>query len=164
MNGNNLLRSIYKVIGMKSNRQRRTEIMLKRKARRMTIQAKKVNELNESAKHWFTMHPQECVPVNPANLRPNQSYGIPEFVRRGFYVDMPFTCKHCGTPQIWTAQQQHRWYELAKGDVWAIAVLCRPCRIKERERKALARKAHSEGLLKKLSLLGIAMKTDKPNL
>lgn len=134
---------------MKSNRQRRAEIMLKRKTRRATLKTKKTNELNESVKLWLFTRPQECVPVNTANLRPNNSYGIPEFIKRGFYVDMPFTCTHCGTPQIWTAQQQHWWYELAKGDIWTIAVLCRPCRIKERERKVLARKIHFDGLLNK---------------
>ena len=149
MNGNNQLCSIYKVIGMKSNRQRRAEIILKRKERRITIKAKKSNELNESVKQWLFTHPQQCVPVNPANLSPNNSYGTPEFVKRGFYVDKPFNCRHCGVPQIWTAQQQHWWYELAKGDVWTIAVLCRPCRIKECERKVMARKVHFEGLSNK---------------
>ena len=137
---------------MKSNRQRRAEIMLKRKARRVTMKAKKTNELNESVKQWLITHPQECVPVNQANLSPNNSYGLPEFVKRGFYVDRPFSCKHCGAAQIWTAQQQHWWYELAKGDVWSIAVLCLPCRIKERERKTLARKIHFEGLFRKRQL------------
>lgn len=95
-------------------------------------------------------HPQECVPVNPANLSPGNSYGVPDFVKRGFYVNTPFTCKNCGVPQIWTAQQQHWWYEVAKGYAWSTAVLCRPCRIKEREGKTWARKVHQEGLLKKL--------------
>jgi hypothetical protein len=69
--------------------------------------------------------------VNPANLGPNSSYGIPEFVERGYYVDMPFNCKSCGIAQVWTGTQQKWWYEVAKGDVWAVAVLCRPCRRRE---------------------------------
>ncbi len=136
---------------MKSGRQRRAEIKLRRQEKRLANSANNKYLKGVSVANQYDM-PHGCVPVNPANLSPNNSYGIPEFVKRGFYVDMPFTCKHCGTPQIWTAQQQHWWYELAKGDIWTIAVLCRPCRIKERERKALARKIHLEGLLRKVQL------------
>ncbi len=136
---------------MKSGRQRRVEIMLRRQEKRLANSVKNKYLKGVSAVNQYDM-PHGSVSVNPANLSSNNSYGIPEFVKRGFYVDMPFTCKHCGAPQIWTAQQQHWWYELAKGDVWTIAVLCRPCRIKERERKALARKIHLEGLLRKVQL------------
>jgi hypothetical protein len=138
-----------KVDGMKSGRQRRAEIMSRRNAKRASNLAKNKYLNGLSAASQYDM-PHGSARVNLANLSPNNSFGIPEFVKRGCYVDMPFICKHCGVPQIWTAQQQHCWYELAKGDVWAIAVLCRPCRIKERERKALATKVHFDGLLKKL--------------
>jgi hypothetical protein len=138
---------------MKSGRQRRIEILTRRKAKQIAKRAKKISAQFESATYWLLGQAGSTMPVNPANLRCHNSYGVPEFVKRGFYVDMPFYCKHCGTAQIWSAQQQHWWYELAKGDVWTIAVLCRPCRIKERERKALARKTYVEGLLKKLSRL-----------
>jgi Probable zinc-ribbon domain len=136
---------------MKSGRQRRAEIMLRRLEKRLVNSANNKYLKGVSAVNQYDW-PLGCVPVNPVNLSPNNSYGIPEFVKLGFYIDMPFTCQHCGTPQIWTAQQQHWWYELAKGDVWTVAVLCRPCRIKERERKALARKIHLEGLLRKRQL------------
>lgn len=84
--------------------------------------------------------------VNAANLGPNNSYGVPEFVARGYYVDMPFHCKSCGIAQVWTETQQKWWYESAKGDVWAVAVMCRPCRRRERARRAEARDAHLSGL------------------
>jgi hypothetical protein len=136
---------------MKSNRQRRAEIMLRRLEKRLVNSANNKYLKGVSLASQYD-RPHGSVPVNTANLSPNNSYGIPEFVKLGFYIDMTFTCQHCGTPQIWTAQQQHWWYELAKGDVWTVAVLCRPCRIKERERKALARKIHLEGLLRKRQL------------
>jgi Probable zinc-ribbon domain len=136
---------------MKSGRQRRAEIMLRRQEKRLVNSAKNKYLKGVSAANQYDRR-HGTVPVNPASLSPNNSYGIPEFVKRRFYVDIPFICKHCGVPQIWTAQQQHWWYELAKGDIWTIAILCRPCRIKERERKALARKRHLEGLLRKRQL------------
>jgi hypothetical protein len=138
---------------MKSGRQRRTEILMRRKAKQAAKRAKKISAQFESATFWQLSQTGGAVQVNPVNLQPDNSYGVPEFVKRGFYVDMPFCCKHCGMPQIWTAQQQRWWYEGVKGNVWQIAVLCRPCRIKERERKTLARKTYIEGLLKKLSRL-----------
>jgi hypothetical protein len=79
----------------------------------------------------------------------DQSYSTPDFVARGFYVDMPFACKACGQAQVWTAAQQKWWHESAKGDVWTIAVLCRPCRLRERKRKSAARSVHLAGLAKK---------------
>lgn len=83
--------------------------------------------------------------MNRDLLRPTNSYGIPDFVEREFYVDRPFVCKDCGKSEVWTATQQKWWYETAKGDVWTVAVR-RPCRRRERERKAQARRIQSQGL------------------
>lgn len=137
---------------MKSNRQRRSEIMLRRKAKKAALQAKTLRAKYDTPTYWIMATTGESIAVNAANLAPNCSYGVPDFVERGFYMDMPFSCKFCGTPQVWTVKQQHWWYEIAKGDIWTIAVACRPCRIKGRERKALARKVHFEGLQMKLKL------------
>jgi hypothetical protein len=87
--------------------------------------------------------------VNPLKLGRNVSYGIPDFVDRGFYVDRPFDCKDCGIGQVWSEAQQKWWYEFAKGDLWTVAVMCRPCRRREQARKAAARKAHLGGLARK---------------
>ena len=46
---------------------------------------------------------------------PNNSYGVPCFVERGYYQDLPFTCVGCGSKEIWRAAQQKWWYEVAKG-------------------------------------------------
>ncbi len=140
------------MLHMKSGRQRRIEIMLRRKAKQAIMKVKQLSARYDTQSFWQLAQTGATVPVNPANLRPNNSYGVPDFVHCGFYMDRPFICKHCGMPQVWTAKQQHWWYELAKGDVWQIAVLCRACRIKERERKALTRKIHFEGLAKKQKL------------
>ncbi|PYM14145.1 MAG: hypothetical protein DMD81_18810 [Candidatus Rokuibacteriota bacterium] len=126
---------------MKSGRQRRAEIKLRRTARRAAVAAR--------AQRAPAKPPERRVVVNPENLRPTNSYGSPRFVERGYYVDLPFTCKACGVPQVWTAAQQKWWYESAKADVWTTAARCRPCRIRERNRKAAAHKVHLDGLAKK---------------
>jgi hypothetical protein len=89
------------------------------------------------------------VSVDPGQLAPDGSYSRPDFVARGYYVDKPFECQHCGEPQTWTAAQQKWWYEVAKGGVWTTARLCRPCRRRERERREEARRVHLEGLARK---------------
>lgn len=86
-------------------------------------------------------------PVNLERLRPYISE--PEFVRRGFYLDRPFTCKDCDVEEIWTATQQKWWYETAQGALDAVVIRCRPCRRRERERKAAVRKTHLTGLARK---------------
>lgn len=60
----------------------------------------------------------------------NNSYSPPLY-----YEDVPFVCRDCGSEEVWTAEQQKWYYEIAKGPIYAGAVRCRDCRQKERERK-----------------------------
>lgn len=87
--------------------------------------------------------------VEPALLAPNNSYGAPAFVRRGYYLDVAFRCATCGRSEVWTAAQQKWWYEVAKGFAYSTAKLCRPCRRLEQARKADARRVHLEGMARK---------------
>lgn len=78
------------------------------------------------------------VVVDPDALAPSNRCGQPDFVIRGCYVDVPFTCRECGVEQVWTAERQKWWYEVAKGDVFSTAILCRPCRQHARARRGEA--------------------------
>jgi len=89
------------------------------------------------------------VPVHPERLAPDGSYSTPDFVRRGTYVDLPFTCEDCGAQQVWRASQQQWWYEVAKGGVWTTATRCRSCRARERRRRDAAREVHLQGIARK---------------
>lgn len=93
--------------------------------------------------------PYRMIPVNEQLLAPNNSYGVPDFVRRGYYIDRPFRCVDCGTEEVWTGTQQKWWYEVAKGFVYSSAVRCRACRRRERARRDEARRVHLEGLARK---------------
>jgi hypothetical protein len=55
---------------------------------------------------------------------PNNSYGPAKL----YYEDLEFTCRDCGSDQVWTARQQQWWYEVAKGPIYSTAVRCRACR------------------------------------
>src|SRR5262245_41297166 len=88
-------------------------------------------------------------PVNEDVLASYKSYGAPDYVMRGYYLDLSFRCQGCGKEEIWTAAQQKWWYEVAKGYVYSSAKLCRACRKKEQARRAEARRVHLEGVARK---------------
>ena len=96
-----------------------------------------------------TSTPPGQVRVNVAALAANNSYGVPRFVERGYYEDVPFTCSDCGSKEIWRAAQQKWWYEVMKGYVYSGAKLCRTCRRREQARRAEARRVHLEGIARK---------------
>jgi len=96
-----------------------------------------------------TPSPPGLVRVNVDALARHNSYGVPRFVERGYYEDLPFTCVDCGSKEIWRAAQQKWWYEVAKGYVYSSAKLCRPCRRREQARRSEARRVHLEGLARK---------------
>jgi hypothetical protein len=130
---------------MKSGKQRRTELQAKREAKQ-----KKVERAVKEAEREIKLKAlARGIAVNRSALAPDNSYSFPDFVERGFYVDIPFECRNCGKPQTWTATQQKWWYEVAKGGVWTKATLCRPCRQRERARQEDARRISQEGLERK---------------
>lgn len=95
--------------------------------------------------------PTDSAPCNAQNLVPYNSYGTPDFVQRGYYLDLPFQCANCSKQEIWSATRQKWWYEVAKGSVESRAKLCNACRSAERARRDEARRVHLAGLQEKLA-------------
>ena len=126
----------------KSARQRRVEIQKRRRAREARRRRSEPASLPSET-------PPGVVPVEEERLAPYRSYGAPDFVMRGYYLDRRFRCARCGADESWTAAQQKWWYEVAKGFVYSTAVLCRACRRAEQARKNEARRAQAEGLVRK---------------
>ncbi len=141
---------------MKSGKQRRQEIRAKRLAKQERAkaiaqhraEAEKQSELARLQAH-LDGGASHVALVDKTALAPDGSYDVPQFVQRGYYMDLPFTCKDCGKPEVWSATQQKWWYEVAKGNVWTTACRCRPCRQKERARREAARQVHLAGLARK---------------
>jgi hypothetical protein len=127
---------------MKSGKQRRAEIQAKRKRQA----AKRQTQARQTDRR---LRPVLGPPVNEALLAPYNSYGAPDYVRRGYYVDMPFHCVDCGEQELWTGTQQKWWYEVAKGYVYSTAVRCRTCRRAKRAKSAESRRVHLEGIERK---------------
>lgn len=124
--------------GYKSGKQRRAEIMAARRVHRLAARA---------ANRVVLLPPGPIVTVDYSKLMANNSYGLSTFAQRGYYVDIPFTCRDCGTSGVWTAEQQRWWYETVGGSQYATASRCRACRLRERQRKALARQVSQAGLV-----------------
>lgn len=132
---------------MKSNKQRRAELKKLRAEReaKHKIKAIALKQLQDREKI-----PTDAVLCDPNLLATYNSYGIPSFVDRGYYSDIPFQCVDCQKQEIWTAARQKWWYEVAKGDVYSQAKRCNACRKIESDRKIEARRVHLEGLAKNL--------------
>jgi hypothetical protein len=136
---------------MKSGKQRRLELQAKKAARKEALAQAAQRAAKQKAERERIKH--GGVAVNRNALAPTNSYCPPEFIERGYYLDLKFTCTDCGTEEYWTATQQKWWYEVAKGDVFTTARRCRPCRRRERERRDEARRVSAEGIARKQSRL-----------
>lgn len=83
---------------------------------------------------------QKRIPANPAAQAPNSSWSPPLY-----YEDIRFKCVDCGTEEVWTAQQQQWWHEVAKGTIYSTAIRCRACREKIRDsHQGTPRRSHAE--------------------
>lgn len=81
----NAVDSLISVNRMKSGKQRRQEL----KAHKQNRSSKLIQILQENTGAQ-ALH--GAVPVDYTVLAPNNSYGVPEFAGRGYYLDKPFTC------------------------------------------------------------------------
>jgi hypothetical protein len=80
------------------------------------------------------------IPADLSQQAPNNSYGPPLF-----YEDYEFTCVDCGRHEVWTAEQQKWWYEVAKGSIYSRAMRCRACRTAQRTaHRGTPRRSHGE--------------------
>ncbi len=92
-----------------------------------------------------TTLPPGAVLADQKELLHNNTYGrLPRF-----YIDRVVVCRQCGAEEVWPAERQKWWYEVAKGNINSGAVLCRACRENEKRRKEEARRIHMEGLKQK---------------
>jgi len=131
---------------MKSNKQRRKEIKIKRLARaeKLTRELESTVPPHCHGKPELLRRPGVVV-ADLKELAHNNTYGL----LPAYYLDKPFSCVDCGTEEVWTAKQQKWWYEVAKGNINTTAVRCRSCRKIKQAIKAKARSVHLEGLARK---------------
>jgi hypothetical protein len=133
---------------MKSNKQKRAEISARKTAKREKEAMRAARATREEFLRAARLRGELPVEISKLSSK-RYSYSIPAFVERGTYAPIAFTCKACGKAETWTAKQQKWWYETAKGDVFATATMCHPCRRRERARREEARRVHLAGVARK---------------
>jgi hypothetical protein len=74
--------------------------------------------------------PSERIEADRSQQAPNNSYDPPRY-----YEDRTFAFVDCGKDEVWTAEQQQWWYEVAKGSIYSRAVCCRECRQARRAKR-----------------------------
>ena len=119
---------------------------------------RKRRDAEERERRRLEQASKDGVAVDYSALSPCSSYGPPDFYERGYYLDFPFACAWCGSEEVWTAGQQKWWYEVAKGDLFTGASLCRSCRRQARAEKGKAHPLHD--LRRWLRLIRDALETD----
>lgn len=102
--------------------------------------------------------PVGAIPANFDEQAPNNSYLPPVY-----YEDRNVECVDCGTVEAWTAEQQHWWYEIAKGSVNSGAVRCRACRKQRRSERDRQRARSEEGRLAKERRQSAAQRDVEPD-
>lgn len=112
----------------KSGKQRRAELTARKQARIAQGEANATADHERRLAAELAAKVREGVAVDHDKLAPYNSYGPPEFITRGYYVDVEFTCRDCGVVETWAAAQQKWWYEVAQGPIYSTAVRCRACR------------------------------------
>lgn len=127
------------------------------KQRRFEIKAARLKR----AHRRHPLSPGAIDRVDVSRLAPDNSYGVPDFVRRGHYADIGFRCVDCGAEGVWSAQRQKWWYEVARGGVWTTARRCRACRAKRRAQREAARAASLAGRLRKAAKLAHCTKVSR---
>jgi hypothetical protein len=89
--------------------------------------------------------PPGSVLANQSALAHNNTYGL----LPRFYIDKVVVCRQCAKEEVWPAERQKWWYEVAKQSIFADAVLCRACRSEKKQKKVQQRRIHLDGLKKK---------------
>jgi hypothetical protein len=78
----------------------------------------------------FELPPDAFLPKGAVAADPSQQ--DPNHRPWQYYIDRPFKCVDCGSEEVWTAEQQKWYYEVAKGSTYAEPKRCRECRQKHR--------------------------------
>jgi hypothetical protein len=75
--------------------------------------------------------PENALAANPDAQKHHGGYSA-----KFFYQDIHYTCAGCGKPEAWTAQQQKRYFEAQKGNIYNRPKWCHKCHSMRTRNKA----------------------------
>ncbi len=67
------------------------------------------------------------VPKNALAAEPDAQNHQGGYSVKFYYQDIPYKCAGCGRPGVWTAQQQKRYFEKQKGNIYNEPKWCYEC-------------------------------------
>ena len=74
--------------------------------------------------------PQRALAADPDLQNHQGGYSV-----KFYYQDIHYTCAGCGKPEVWTAQQQKRYFEAQKGNIYNRPKWCYRCHSKRMKEK-----------------------------
>jgi hypothetical protein len=74
--------------------------------------------------------PKDVLPSDPDSQKHGGGYSA-----KFFYKDIHYTCEGCGKKEVWTAQQQKKYFEIQKGNIYNEPKWCYDCHSKRMENK-----------------------------
>ena len=74
--------------------------------------------------------PEDSIPADP--LKQNNKFG---YATHRFYQDKHYICEGCGINAVWTKEQQKKYYEVQKGNIYNQAKWCHACHSKRMQGK-----------------------------
>jgi hypothetical protein len=87
--------------------------------------------------YLMTIIPPDAIGADMTKHADHGSYSV-----NAWYRDERFQCQDCGRTEVWTAESQRWWFEVAKGLIYSRAIRCRACRKAWREKSG--KLSHSE--------------------
>jgi hypothetical protein len=70
----------------------------------------------------------EIIPPDAIGADMNKHADHNSYSPKFWYQDERLACKDCGKVEVWTAEAQRWWFEVAKGLIYTCAIRCRSCR------------------------------------
>jgi len=74
--------------------------------------------------------PKNVLPADPAKQEHADGYSA-----KLYYQDVHFKCAGCGKEEVWTAQQQKKYFEVQKGNIYNEAKWCHECHMRRMQAK-----------------------------
>jgi hypothetical protein len=113
-----------------AGKQKKRKLRAKREKRSSEREHRRLEQLTEQGRLVNGVEiPHDAVVADHSKQVPSHSYmSAPDY-----YVDIQLTCRECGKQELWIAEDQKWYYEVAKGSLYSGAVRCYKCREAVRE-------------------------------
>ena len=75
--------------------------------------------------------PSDAIPADPDMQNHSGGYSI-----KYYYQDIHYKCAGCGKEGVWTAEQQKKYFEKQKGNIYNQPKWCHDCHVKRMSKRS----------------------------